>query len=160
MKRPAWSALVLILAAAGCDERVGPAPITCERAPEGADVMQVSLGTGPVGFRPLEEGAALFTQAGRDGSNLVSLRVAWRSATPLRCARVRWLVFHPRTGGTLVQEELQLESTPIVDWSASGQVFYDADDWPAEIVVEATVYGVSERRTLQVGGWEAPDAGR
>ena len=53
----------------------------------------------------------------------------------------------------------RLASTPIADWKTSGQVFYDSDGWPASVVVEVRVYGMSERLTLEVGGFEAPDAG-
>ena len=150
-------ALFLLLSA--CDARVGPEPMTCDGAPSEATITDLAISTGPLGFRPIADGSPLYTETASDGSTIASLRAAWRSDTALPCAKVKFLVFHPGTGAILVDEELSLNSTPLADWSSSGQVFYDADEWPSEVVVELRIYGMTLRLTLPVGGWEPPDAG-
>lgn len=144
---------------AACDSNHLPARALCTGAPSTATITGLAIGTGPAGFRPLADGAATYTQTGDDGSTLISLRAGWSGAEAPSCGLVTMFVFDPGSGETLVSETLQLDSTPIADWNTSGQLFYDADGWPAEVVVEIRIYGMTLRRTLAVGGWELPDAG-
>ena len=158
MRRVFVVALVSLTLAA-CDASNLPPRSLCTGAPSTATISDLAIGTGPAGFRPLADGAATYTETGTDGSTLISLRAGWQGAEAPACGLVTMFVFDPLTGETLVSETLQLDSTPIADWNTSGQLFYDADGWPAEVVVEIRIYGMTLRLTLAVGGWELPDAG-
>lgn len=143
----------------GCSGTPPPEPFECADAPAEATITDLAIGTAPFGFRPLADGANLYTTVGEDGSELASIRAGWRGAEAPACGRVRIFVFDPGSGRELVDRVYQLDSIPNGDWRVSGDVFFDADGWPPEVVVEITIYGMTLRRTLVVGGFMVPDAG-
>lgn len=145
-----------LLTACGGDDL--PPRALCDDAPADATITDIAIGTARA-LRPLEDGAPTYTETDASGRTLISLRALWRGADAPTCARVTFFVFDPRNGDPLVDEVLQLDSTPIADWKTSGMVFYDASDWPAEVTIEIRIYGMMLRQTHPVGGWEMPDAG-